>query len=77
MDRKPARSGFTRWISAADRVGSHNIQRFASVQALRLVAVVAHPDGRGISPPLPGAGELSGYKNFKKDKKGLAIYMYM
>nr|DAO52127.1 MAG TPA: hypothetical protein [Caudoviricetes sp.] len=34
--------------------------------------------GGGISPPLPGAGELSGYKNFKKkDKKGLAIYMYM
>nr|DAI42752.1 MAG TPA: hypothetical protein [Caudoviricetes sp.] len=33
--------------------------------------------GGGISPSPPGAGELSGYKNFKKDKKGLAIYTYM
>nr|DAV24632.1 MAG TPA: hypothetical protein [Caudoviricetes sp.] len=40
-------------------------------------ADAAHLDGRGISPPLPGAGELSGYKNFKKDKKGLAIYAYI
>lgn len=33
--------------------------------------------GGGISPPLPGAGELSGYKNFKKDKKGLVIYVFI
>nr|DAH21102.1 MAG TPA: ribosomal protein [Caudoviricetes sp.] len=25
MDRKPARSGFTRWISAADRIRLNNI----------------------------------------------------
>nr|DAI40820.1 MAG TPA: hypothetical protein [Caudoviricetes sp.]DAJ55851.1 MAG TPA: hypothetical protein [Caudoviricetes sp.] len=33
--------------------------------------------GGGNAPPLPGAGELSGYKNFKKDKKGVVIYAYI
>nr|DAH21103.1 MAG TPA: hypothetical protein [Caudoviricetes sp.] len=34
--------------------------------------------GGGNAPPLPGAGELSGYKNFKKDKKGACnIYVYV
>lgn len=68
------RSSFMRWISIADCIlydGSHRYRRPCALLTPRILT------GGGISPPLPGAGELSNHKNFKKGKKGVAIYVFI